>query len=106
MRFDLGGFEGGFAEWLGDDAFDWDFYGRWLEPKCEPTARASSPKAVELDWDPDNEAESLALVRRISAEDAAARDAASVAVMRSTPSATWSRWSGASRPTRAWGPRA
>ncbi len=85
MVFDteyLSEFKGGFAEWLGDDAFDWDFYGRWLEPKCEPTARASSPKAVELDWDPDNEAESLALVRRISAEDAAARDAASVAVMR------------------------
>ena len=52
MRFDLGGFEGGFAEWLGVDAYDWDFYGRCPELKCDPMARASSPKAVELDRDP------------------------------------------------------
>ena len=82
MRFDLGGFEGGFAEWLGVDAYDWDFYGRCPELKCDPMARASSPKAVELDRDPYKEAESLALVRQITAEDAAARDAASEAVMR------------------------
>ena len=38
---------GDIASWLGDDAHELDFYGRWLELKCDPMARA-----VELDRDP------------------------------------------------------
>ena len=59
---------GDIASWLGDDAHELDFYGRWLELKCDPMARA-----VELDRDPYKEAESRALALRFSAEDATAR---------------------------------